>query len=301
MNVFKKFCTKIFLKKSFVLAVIIYFFNSLGNVGQAVFIKYYNAKLGIGLYELMTLRCIIEIVLLFPFCIKYLRNFTKNIHIVTFVAGLYAVDMLLFHRGLRSVAVNTGSLILLMVPLWIVVLSRIILKEKKFNFVNAVFLLICLFGVFFTIFQEISFSGFNSGYLFLLADAFVIPLGLIMQKKYADVRPVVYAIFTNAIVLALLGYYMSGCQLTKFSSENIIGGLVIACFDVVEVASVYIAYQMVEPALLQPVRFTRIFISIILSFFILNEQVGSYQIIGAFIILFANIGSILYSHKKQSN
>ncbi len=121
-------------------------FNSIGNVSQGVFIKYYQHKLDIGLYELMTLRCFVEIVLLFPFCLKYLRHFTKNLHIVLFVVILYSGDMLLFHRGLKTVAVNTGSLILLLVPIWIIVLGRIILKEKKFNIVNAFFLLVrCIF------------------------------------------------------------------------------------------------------------------------------------------------------------
>ena len=58
---------------------------------------------------------------------------------------------------------------------------------------------------------------------------------------------------------------------------------------------------MTEPALLQPVRFTRIFISMVLSFFILKEPVVLYQVIGAIIILLANIGSIIYSQKYQNN
>ena len=121
-----------FLKKGFLLAALIYFFNSIGNVGQGVFIKYYNTQLNMGLYEFTTLRCLIEIAILLPFCLKYLRHFTKNLHIALFVAFLYSIDMLLFHRGLKSVAVNTGSLILLLVPLWIIVLGRVILKEKNY-------------------------------------------------------------------------------------------------------------------------------------------------------------------------
>lgn len=292
---------KLPVKKTFTFAAIIYFFNSIGNVCQGVFIKYYNHKLNMELYEFMTLRCLIEIVILLPFCLKYLRHFTKNLHIVIFVASLYGVDMLLFHRGLKSVPVNTGSLILLLVPVWIVVLGRVILKEKKFNIVNALFLFICLCGVLFTIFSEISFAGFNSGYIFLFLDAFAIPLGLIMQKKYADCRPVVYAIFTNAIVLAIFGYGLSGFQAPAINFENLKGAFVVACFDIMEVAAVYIAYQMTEPALLQPIRFTRIFISMIVSAIVLHEQCALYQVIGALIVVLANVGSVIYSRKKQNS
>ena len=301
MKNLKFLSSKISIRKSFIIAVIIYFFNSVGNVSQGVLIKHYQHTLNMNLYQFMTLRCFIEIIILFPFCLKYIKHFTKNLHIVLFVSCLYAFDMLLFHRGLKTVSVNTGSLILLLVPVWIVVLSRIILKEKKFNFINAIFLFICLCGVFFTIYSEINFYGFNSGYLFLLADAFIIPLGLIMQKKYNDCRPVIYAIWTNAVALGIIGFFMSDCNMPTFSLENIKGALVVSICDIIEVACVYIAYQMTEPALLQPVRFTRIFISMVLSFFILKEPVVLYQVIGAIIILLANIGSIIYSQKYQHN
>ena len=289
------------VKNSFVLAFCIYLFNSIGNVAQGVFIKYYQHKLDIELYELMTMARIVEIVLLLPFCLKYLRHFTKNLKIVLLLAGLYSSDMLLFHRGLKTVPVNTGVLIMLLVPLWIILLGRILLKEKKFNKVNAVFLSMCLFGVFFTIYKEVSFAGFNVGYLCLLADAFVIPLGLILQKKYSEYRPVVYAVFTNAVVLSVLGYFMSGCKMAEFSLKNLEGASVVALCDMMECFAVYIAYKMTDCALLQPIRFTRIFISIALSYVVLKEQVLSYQLIGAGIILFANIASIVYSAKKQNN
>ena len=288
------------IKNSFLLACFIYFFNSIGNVSQGVFIKYYQHQLGIDLYQLMTMARIVEIVVLFPFCIKYLRHFTKNLKIVLLLALLYSCDMLLFHRGLKTVPVNTGTLIMLLVPLWIILLGRVLLNEKKFNIVNAIFLLMCLFGVFFTIFKEISFAGFNTGYLFLLADAFVIPLGLILQKKYSECRPVVYAVFTNAIMLSLFGFGMSGLEMVEFSWKNLEGAFVVALFDMMECFSVYVAYKMTDCALLQPIRFTRIFISIVLSYVVLKEQVLCYQLIGAGIILFANIANVIYSYKKQN-
>ena len=287
-------------QKGFLLASIIYFFNSVGNVAQGVFIKYYQHRLDIELYELMTQARIIEILLLLPFCLKYLRHFTKNLGIVLLLAGLYAVDMLLFHRGLASVAINTGVLIMLLVPLWIVVFGRVLLGEKKFNIINAIALLACLVGVFITIFNELKFTGFNSGYLFLFADSIAIPLGLILQKKYAEFRPVVYAIFTNAVVLSIFGFCLSGFKFAEFTSSNLQGAFVVALFDIMEVACVYIAYQMTEASLLQPIRFTRILISVILGYVVLKEQPTQYQMVGAFIILIANAVSIIYSKKRQS-
>ena len=82
--------------------------------------------------------------------------------------------------------------------------------------------------------------------------------------------------------------------------DKVIGCLFIALCDLVEFGAVYIAYQIAEPALLQPIRFTRILFSIAFSYIFLLEKPTKQQIIGAILIILANIFSIFYSHKKQS-
>lgn len=288
------------IKKGFTLASLIYFFNSVGNVAQGVFIKYFQANLNIGTYELITLKCIVSVVILLPFVLKYIdKNIIKNLPIIALLAFLYSADMLLYNTGLKTVAVNTGALIMLLVPLWIVVLGRIILKEKKFNIVNAFALLACLVAVFLTIKSDISFGGFNVGYILLLINSLVVPLGLILQKKFSDTRPVMLALFSNAVFLGLLSFTMSGFNIPEFSIQNLKGAFIVALFDIMECACVYIAYKMTDCALLQPIRFTRIFIAIFLSYILLNEKITSMQIIATTIIVMANMASILYSRKKQ--
>ena len=305
------------VKKSFLLASIIYIFNSLSNVLQGTLIKYYQSSLSMGLYETITIKCLVSVVIVFPFVTKYIKkNFKKNIRIVLLLALLYSGDLLCCNTGFKTVPINTGTLILLLIPLWIVVLSRIILKEKKFNIINAIALFICIFAIFITIKDEILFNGFNSGYIFLFAASIIIPLGLILQKKFTDVRPVAYALFTNAVVLGVISFILSAFDITitlhefkisldvlwvkNITYEKLIGCLFIAICDLVEFGTVYIAYKMTEPALLQPIRFTRILFSIAFSYIFLLEKPTKQQIIGAILIILANIFSIFYSHKKQS-
>ena len=289
------------MKKGFLLAAIIYLFNSLGNVSQGVFIKYYQSAISIGLYELITLKCLIAGVIMFPFAFKYLKNWKQNLPIVIMLATFYALDVLTCNIGLKTVPVNTGTLILLLVPLWIVVFSRLLLGEKKFNKVNALMIAICLFAIGVTIKNEMSFSGFNAGYLFLFADSIIIPLGLILQKKFSDSRPVSYALFTNAIILGIMSFSISGFKVPEISTSNLKAASFVAFFDLMEFAAVYIAYQMTDCALLQPIRFTRILFSIALSYLLLNEMPTKYQVIGATLIIAANVFSIIYSKTKQDD
>ena len=122
---------------------------------------------------------------------------------------------------------------------------------------------------------------------------------MILQKKYAEFRPVIYAIFTNAIVLSVLGFAMSGCHLPSISYENVKGATIVAVCDIMEVACVYIAYKMTDCALLQPVRFTRVFLGMIMGYCFLNEKINSYQFIGAIIVVSANVFSIIYERKRE--
>ena len=248
------------MKKGFLLAAIIYLFNSLGNVAQGILIKHYQQTLSIGVYEMIAIKCLVACLIMLPFAWKYLKHFHKNLKIVLMLSVLYSLDLLCCNTGFKTVPINTGTLILLLIPLWIVVLGRVILNEKSI----------------------------------------IIPLGLILQKRFSDCRPVPYALFTNAFVLGIISLSLCKFELPALNSEVMTAGLLVALCDLVEFAGVYIAYQMAEAALLQPIRFTRILISMVLSYIILSERPTSAQVIGAVMIIAANAFSIWYSRKYQS-
>ncbi len=289
-----------FLKKGFLLAAFIYLFNSIGSVSQDVLIKYYQSAINIGLYELIAVKCLVSMIIMLPFVYKYLKHWKKDLHVVLILAILYSFDLLFANIGLKTVPVNTGMLILLLVPLWAVFFGRVILNEKKFNAVNAIMLFACLLAVGATVWNEISFDGFSAGYIFLFADSIVIPLGLILQKKFSDKRPVAYALFTNAIVLGIISFCISGFSIPNIDNATLKAATIIALFDIVEFGAVYIAYKMTDVALLQPIRFTRIAISMVMSYAILNELPTKDQFIGATIVILANVISIVYSNRRQN-
>lgn len=302
------------LKTSFVFASIIYFFNSLGNVLQGILIKYYQKEFSLGVYEIISIKSFVAMVIMLPFAFKYIKHFKKNLKIVFLLSLLYCCDLLFCNTGFKTVPINTGTLILLLIPLWIIFFGKIILNEKSFNKVNAIALIVCFIGVFIPIRNEISFNGFNKGYIFLFLASIIIPLGLILQKKFTDCRPVSYALFTNALLLFIISLSLSIFDVSfkdgflakidftfikNINYHQLIAGLLISICDLVEFACVYLAYQMAEAALLQPIRFTRILISICFSYMILSETPTQAQIIGACLILTANAFSIWYSKKYQ--
>ena len=66
------------VKKGFLLAAIIYLFNSLGNVAQGILIKHYQQTLSVGVYEMIAIKCLVACLIMLPFAWKYISNiFTK--------------------------------------------------------------------------------------------------------------------------------------------------------------------------------------------------------------------------------
>lgn len=296
---------KIIKNEKFLLACFVCLIGSLGNVLQSVFIKYYRNKLNIELYQLITLKCIVSALCLLPFSLKYfldLKKFKKDIIVVLILALLYSSDILLYNTGLKTVPVNTGTLIMLLVPLWMCFFGKIILHENSFNIVNIVALLSCIGAVVLTVYGDISFNNFgffNVGVLLIFANSIILPLGVILQKKFSNSRPIIYALFTNAIVLGIVSFMLSNFSIPAVNIERLKGAFLITIFDIMETAGVYISCQMANVALLQPIRFTRIIFAVLVSNFVLLETMTSYQYIGATIILVANFISITYSRYTQ--
>lgn len=295
----------LYKKNIFFLAVIVALIGSMGNALQGVYNKYYCGLLGISTYQLLTIRCMVEVVIFAPFCLKYFKDFKKNYKIVLLLAFFYSCDILLYNTGLQTVSVNTGTLIMLLVPFWMCVFGRIILKEKSMNIVNIAALIVCVAAVGYSIKGEVGFNGFQIGMLFILANSVILPIGVVLQKKFDAARPVIFALFTNAIMLGIIGYFLSysttGTAALPISFEVLKSAFVVAIFDTMECAGVYLSCKMAYVALLQPVRFTRFAFASIFSSIILSQSLTKYQIITATIILCANLVATAYSQRGYKN
>ena len=240
------------------------------------------------------------------------KNLIKNVLIILLLAILYSADIILYNTGLKTTPVNTGTLIMLLVPLWMCFFGKIILHENDFNKITAFSLLACIFAVVYTTIGDLKFGNTGVGVIFIFANSIVLPIGVILQKKFADFRPIAFALFTNSIVLGLVVFFLSGCHTNillstfnpfdkSFNLEFLICAVLIAIFDIMESGGVYLSCKLANVSSLQPIRFTRIIFAIIVSGIVLGEIITAKQAISTIIILMANTVSIVFSHKKYLN
>ena len=295
----------------FFIASLFYLLNALGNVAQGVFIKYYTFD--VDLYQFILLRSIISIVLLLPFAFKFFNLYSNNsaLKINIIISICSCLDTFLWNTGLKNTPVNIGTLILLLVPIWIVILSRLILKEKEESFFNISVLLLCLIGVIFSIGKDLYFVddqfNFTIGPFLIFINTIVIAFSLVLQKKFSTVRPLPFALFSNNLMLLVFMLFASKFTLPELTIKTMLFALMIAIFDIFEYLGVYVAYQMVPLVWLQPLRFIRIPISIALSYAFLNESITFYQFVAISVIissnslLFINRFCVYLKNKKLKN
>lgn len=304
------------IKKGFLFACFIALIGSFGNALQGTFIKYYTANLHISLYDVLLIRCIASIVILLPFSVKHIISFVKskyiakNSLIILLLAILYSADIVLYNTGLQTTPINTGALIMLLVPLWMCFFGKIILKEKDFNKITALSLLACITAVVYATIGDFRLGNTGIGIIFIFANSIILPIGVILQKKFLDFRPIVFALFTNAIILGIVVFLLSGFD-TKillstfnpfykdFNLNFLKCAIFIAIFDIMESGGVYLSCKFANIASLQPIRFTRIIFAVIVSGVALGEKITIRQLISIIIILIANLISIIYSHKTS--
>ena len=148
--------------------------------------------------------------------------------------------------------------------------------------------------------------------MFIFANSIILPIGVILQKKFADFRPIAFALLTNSVVLGIIVFFLSGFNANilsstfnpfckEFNVDYFKCAIFIAIFDIMESGGVYLSCKLANVASLQPIRFTRIIFAIMFSSIILAETITISQVISTIIILIANTVSIVFSHKRYLN
>lgn len=283
----------------FLKAALVYLICHISSVSQGILTKFATTKAGLSiqLFNFLIVRAVVVMIVLFPFAIKHFHKLKKHTIAIAVLSILAAMDTIFFNLGLRGTAVNLAIIIMFIVPIMINIFSPIILKEKS-SISDYFTLIACLIGVFIAspeinpinlIFSKEKIN-FNFDIIFIFLTVIVVVFGLIFQKKWKDKRPIPLAIFLNAFCLLIFSSLLKEKPILEtINHKVIIFGILVAIFDMLDFFSVYKAYQMSDLAKLQPVRFARVIISIVLSYLILKEEPTVNQLIGGSIIIVSNL------------
>ena len=258
----------------------------LDNINDVI-MKYTSANLGV--YEIVFFRFLFSLITLLPFVImrKDSMRVSRLAIFVHFMRGaLLFCGIALWCIGLGVVKIAVATSINFIIPIYILILSTVCLKEKF----SALKLLSTLMGFIGTLIVMNPFSGeFNLMSAILLVSAFLFALLDILNKWFVEKETMINMLFYSSIFVFLFSIIPAynnwvtptisdlGLLVVLGATCNLILYCLLKSFEVIEISSV------------APYRYVEIFFSVSMGYVIFGEVPHVSTIIGSVIIVSATL------------
>lgn len=231
---------------------------------------------------------------LLPFMLYYGRkSFATSRPLIHFIRGaILFVAITIWCFGLNIVPIVSATLLTFTIPLFVLILAPIFLKEK----VKAelwIATIIGFVGIVF-IFHPTS-ADFNPLSLIMLGSAFLFSMLDIINKKFVIKESMLSMLFYSALVTTMLGFIPamyfwqmpSSCDLLLMFCLGAGSNLILFCL--------LRGFALVAVSAVAPYRYLEVIFSAAFGFMIFAEIPSLYTYLGALII----IPSTLYIARKQ--
>lgn len=223
----------------------------------------------------------------------------KNLLLIILSGGLLGFNWILLFEAYQYTTVATATLCYYMAPIFVILASPLIFKEK-ITLKKLCCVVVALVGmVFVSGILNTKFSGITEmkGILFGLSAALFYATVVILNKKIVDIAAfdrTIMQLSTAAIVL--IPYNLFTGQF-GYISLDIYGVLLLLFIGIVHTSIAYALYFSSIKALKAQTAalFSYIdpIVAILLSAFVLHENIGVYEIVGAILVLGSTIISEL--------
>ena len=278
--------------------IILYLFSALISVCNNIFVKKVMIDYQLPAWETIAIRQSVIVAILIPFMIKmkfvffdkttFAPNFFRNI--------IYAISIGIMHIAMFKIPINNGTSLQFLTPIIASIMAIFFLKEKNSLFLW-LSLAVCLLGA--LVIQTPSFNDSSLFYahVLLLISIFLKSVVAILNKKLAikfKTSTLIFYMHTMVLFVSLVFFY----EFIKFEPIVILILGIAGFFYLLEYIMIYTAYKYCSVCVIQPLEFSKIIYSIILSNLILKEHTNYLQLLGMSIIIFGFL--IMIFAKKAS-
>ena len=278
------------------LGVILYLFSALISVSSNIFVKKVMVDYHLPAWEAITVRQSIIVAILLPFMIKMRFNFFKKETFKWNVLRdvLYAISIGIMHVAMFKIPVNNGTSLQFLTPVIASILAIFFLKEKNSIWIW-ISLSVCLCGA--LIIQTPSFSNIKivHAYVLLLISIILKSIITILNRKLAlkfDISILIFYMHTIILFVSLLFCW----EFITFPPIVVMILGVVGIFYLLEYIMIYTAYRYCDVVFIQPLEFSKIIYSIVLSNLVLGETTNYLQLFGISVIVFGFL-IMLFSKK----
>ena len=278
------------------LGVILYLFSAFISVSSNIFVKKVMVDYHLPAWEAIAVRQSIIVAILLPFMIKMRFNFFKKETFKWNVLRdvLYAISIGIMHVAMFKIPVNNGTSLQFLTPVIASILAIFFLKEKNSIWIW-ISLFVCLCGA--LVIQTPSFSNIKilHAYVLLLISIILKSIITILNRKLAlkfDISILIFYMHTIILFVSLLFCW----EFTAFPPIVVVILGIVGVFYLLEYIMIYTAYRYCDVVFIQPLEFSKIIYSIVLSNLVLGETTNYLQLFGISVIVFGFL-IMLFSKK----
>ena len=283
--------------KSYFIAIIWFILSLIIGVANDSIVKHLSGN--INFYQIAFFRFTFSALLLVPFLlyngVTHMK--TSNIWIHILRGTLLFLGMVSWVKGLSFVHLTTTTVIGFSIPLFILILAVIILKEKVI-WQRWLVTILGLIGVFVAL--KVYKEDFNPQTLILVFAALMFALLDIVNKKFVSQESMLNMLFYSAIVTAMLALPMTFIAWQNLTIDEIFLLVLLGAGANLLLYCLLKAFNLVDASAIAPYRYVELPISAFIGYVFFNEIVGTSTYIGAFIIIPATL-FIIYSESYKKN
>ena len=211
---------------------------------------------------------------------------------------LYAISIGIMHVAMFKIPVNNGTSLQFLTPVIASILAFFFLKEKKSIWIW-ISLSVCLCGA--LIIQTPSFGDIKivHAYVLLLISIILKSIITILNRKLAlkfDISILIFYMHTIILFVSLLFCW----EFIAFPPIVVVILGIVGVFYLLEYIMIYTAYRYCNVVFIQPLEFSKIIYSIVLSNLVLGETTNYLQLFGISVIVFGFL-IMLFSKKYLHN
>ncbi len=255
----------------------------LDNINDVI-MKYVGNN--ISSYEIIFFRYLFSVIVLLPFILrkKYSSSTIMRIH---FIRGfLLFVGIILWCVGLKVVKLTVVTSINFIMPIFILILARIFLKES-FNRIKLIATMLGFIGTIIVI--NPNSTDFNLTSLVFLISAILFALLDIINKRFAVQESMISMLFYSSLfvlILSIIPVFYNWItptfnDLFYLFLLGITSNLILYCL--------LKSFKLIEVSSVAPYRYIELIFSAVLGYIIFDEIPNLTTIIGSAIIIMATV------------
>ena len=268
-----------------VLGVLWFVFSLLVSSGNDIITKYLSGN--ISVYQVVFLRFMFGTIVLLPLMFYKKGSFKTKFVGVQFMRGaLLLGGMLLWCKGLTLVKVSTATVINFTIPIFVLILAAITLKEK-FNIVRFTATIFSLVGIFLVL--SPASVDFNALSILLVLGALMFASLDVINKRFISDEGMLVMLFYSSFFTMLLSAIPAYVTWVMPSKMDLFLFIVLGIGANLILYCLLKAFSIVEASFVAPYRYLEFIFSAVMGYVFFTEIPDKATLYGAIVIVISTL------------